>query len=220
MEKDIFNEGNLFEPVNEKVYRYLYEAIINLEYRPSSVLVESKIADDLHISRSPVKAALERLETQNLVERPYGRSPRVAGIQYDDCAALLEARRGIEGWAAYYAASRITGEELDRLHGALLQFQIKEKIPSADDYARADAYFHEIIIHSSRSRYLIDAYGLIQANLLRYRICIMRQLDIALLHEYEHHLPVYYALKNRCSTLAQEEIIASIDHMTAAMRYL
>jgi DNA-binding GntR family transcriptional regulator len=220
MEKNIFNEGNLFEPINEKVYKYLYNAIINLEYKPGSVLVESKIAADLKISRSPVKAALERLEMQNLVERPSGRSPRVARIQYDDCAALLEARRGIEGWAAYYAASRITSEELVQLHEALIRFQIKTKVPDADEYARADAYFHQLIIHSSRSKYLMDAYELIQGNLLRYRIYIMRKLDIALLHEYENHLPVYYALKNRCSTLAREEIIASIDHMAAAMRYL
>lgn len=220
MEKNIFNEDNLFEPINEKVYKYLYNAIINLEYKPGSVLIESKIAADLQISRSPVKAALERLEKQNLVERPYGKSPRVAGIQYEDCAALLEARRGIEGWAAYYAASRITNAELERLRCILMQFQIKDKVPEADDYARVDAYFHENIIQASRSKYLIDAYELIRANLLRYRIYIMRQLDIALLHEYEHHLPVYYALKNRCSTLAQKEIIVSIDHMTAAMRYL
>ncbi|MGI6204689.1 MAG: GntR family transcriptional regulator [Anaerovoracaceae bacterium] len=220
MEKKYFSEDDLFEPINEKVYKYLYNAIINLEYRPGAVLVESKIAADLNISRSPVKAALERLERQNLVENPYGKSPRVAGIRYEDCAALLEARRGIEGWAAYYAAYRITDEELDQLHSILLQFQIKEDVPDADEYARIDAYFHGCIIKSSRSKYLIDAYKLIQANLLRYRIYIMRRLDIAGLHEYEHHLPVYCALKNHCSTLAKDEIIASIDHMTSAMRYL
>ena len=213
-------ENNPFKPINETVYTYLYQATIGLEFKPGTLLVESKIAAELNVSRSPVKAALRRLERENLVEWPSGKSPRVAAIRYEDCAALLEARKAFESSAVYYAAGRITDDELVQLRQALLRLKIQTPVQCSDDYAKADASFHQLIVNASRNRYLIDAYAMIQSSLLRYRLYIMRRMDITELHEYEHHLPVYLALKNHCATLAREELLVSIEHMSGALHYL
>lgn len=213
-------DRNPFEPINETVYKYLHNAIINLEYKPGTALIESKIASELGISRSPVKAALQRLEQENLVEREPGKSPRVAGIKYEDCAALLEARRGIESWAAFYAAGRITNGELERLGKALLRMRESGRNKSPEECARADADFHQIIIDASHNGYLSEAYSLISGNLLRYRIYIMKKMGMRDLFEFEHHMSIYRAMENHCATVAREEMLVSIDNMVQAMRYL
>lgn len=211
---------NPFEPINEKVYRQLHHAILFLEYAPGEKLVEAQLAEEMQVSRSPVKAALQRLEAENLVERLPGKSPRVAPIRYQDCVELVEARKGIEGYAAFYAAERITPEELARLKQTLEGFRIGGEVPTPEQYALTDARFHQIVVQACRNRHLIESYSRIQSSLLRYRLYIMRQLDLAGLREYEHHLPVYNALKNRSATLARDEMLVSIDHMYLALRVL
>ncbi len=213
-------EQNPFTSINETVYQHLRNAIIMLDFKPGEKLRETQIAEELKISRSPVKAALQRLEQENLVERAEGKSYSVSRIQYEDCRALVEARKGIEGIAAFYAANRMTAKELEQLKNLLLKFKLDQDIPTPEEFAKTDAMFHHLIVKAARNKYLEEAYGLIQSNLLRYRLYIMRQLDITELHEYESHLPVYYALKRRCSTLARDEMLVSIDHMYEAIRFL
>lgn len=222
MDNNIFSveDINHDEPTNERVYRYIYNAIIDLRLKPGAKLIELQIANELQVSRTPVKAALQRLEYENLVVRPFGKSPQVASIDYADCAAMLEARKGIEGTAAYYAASRITEDELDELWEILQRIKIGEDVHSPEESSKTDAEFHQLIVNASRNKYIIDAYMLIQSSLHRYRLYILRQLNIREQREYEHHLPVYYALKNRSGILAREEIIASLENMREAMRFI
>lgn len=213
-------KSNPFLPINEIVYQYLRSAIIVMDLAPGTKLKESQIAEELQVSRSPVKAAISRLEKDMLVDRPGGKGPCVSRIRFDDCCALLEARRGIEAYAAYYAAGRITKSELRQLETALHGLENPTDDMDRDTYARADDRFHQLIIEASRSPYLIDAYKQIQSNLLRYRMYIVRQLDKSLLREYEQYVPIYNALKNHFATLARDEMLVSIERTYEVLRVL
>lgn len=209
-----------FAALHEIVYFFLREAIITMELEPGKKLSESQIAEELNISRSPVKAAIERLQQDMLVERAPGKSAYVAGIYYHDCCDLLEARRGIESYAAFYAASRITDGELRELKQCLLTLRIDKTCFDPVEYARADDAFHNLIVQASRSRYLIDAYHQIQSSLLRYRLFIVRKLDISELHEFSAYVPVYHAIQSRYSTVARDEMLVLIDRMAVATRVI
>lgn len=213
-------EENPFAKLNDTVYQYLRERIITLEYEPGFRLVEAQLSEELVVSRSPVKIALQRLEQENLVEREPGKSPVVSPIRYEDCRMLLEARRGIEGCATRAAAEKITDEELEQLRQALLRMKRSDQACDPVQCAKNDARFHLLVVEAARNKYLRDAYGLLQGNVLRYLLYVLRQMRFEGLREYEHHYPVYAALKNRSGVLAQEEMIRSIEHMYHAMRYL
>lgn len=212
--------NNLFEPINEAVYKKLYEKIIHLEYEPGQRLIETKLAEELGVSRSPVKLALERLEEERLVSRDFGKSPCVTPIQYEDCVMLVEARKGIEGICAYYAAKRITEEELKELKALLMRFKLTEERPLPEAFAQTDAQFHRLIVKAARNPYLDQAYAKIEGNMLRYRLYIMRRLDLTKLREYEHHIALYMALKNHSPVLARDEMTDAIDNMQDALRVL
>jgi len=223
LDKKVFDqaqESNPFAPLHETVYSFLREAIITMVLEPGSKLNESQIAEELSISRSPVKAAIERLQQDALVERSAGRSACVAGIYYQDCCALMEARRGIEPYAAFYAASRISDEEIRELKRLLLKLHIDKTNFDPVKYARADDAFHNLIIQASRSRYLIDAYRQIQSNMLRYRLYIVRKLAMDELHEFSAYVPVYHAIQNRYATVARNETLVMIDRMSEATRVI
>lgn len=213
-------EENPFTKLNDAVYDQLREKIITLGYEPGTRLVESQLAEALQVSRSPVKAALSRLTRENLVEQEPGKSPVVASVRYEDCLQLLEARRGIEGQAAYLAAERITGEELEKLKEALLGLKGADQAGDPILCARWDARFHQLVMDAAQNRYLQDAFSTLQGNISRYLLYVLRKMEKTGLREYEHHRGIYHALKNRCGTLARDEMIRSVEYMYPAMRYL
>ena len=93
-------ENNPFKPINETVYTYLYQAIIGLEFKPGTLLVESKIAAELNVSRSPVKAALRRLELASLGGRDEALRLAVVVERYVFAEVLHEPTREIEAASA------------------------------------------------------------------------------------------------------------------------
>ena len=213
-------EENPFIKLNDAVYERLREQIISLQYEPGARLVESQLAEELHVSRSPVKAALSRLEKENLVTQEPGKSSHVAPIRYEDCLMLLEARRGIEGQAAYLAAERITEEELEALKDALVGIKQADRANDPLRCARSDASLHRLVAEASRNRYLQEAFAPMRGNISRYLLYVLRKMKTQGLHEYEHHLGIYHARKSRSACLARDEMICSVEHMYQAMRYL
>lgn len=213
-------EENPFTKLNDVVYEHLREQIISLHYEPGTRLVESQLAEELNVSRSPVKAALLRLEEENLVAQEPGKSPIVAPIRYEDCLMLLEARRGIEGQAAYLAADRITDEELEELKRAIQGMKRADQEGDPIRCARNDAKFHQLVMDAARNKYLQEAFAPMQGNISRYLLYVLRKMGPQGLREYEHHLGVYHALKYRSACLARDEMIRSVEHMYHAMRYL
>lgn len=213
-------EENPFLKLNDAVYEHLRDQIIALRLEPGTRLVESQLAQAMQVSRSPVKAALLRLEGEQLVQQEPGKSPIVAPIRYEDCLQLLEARRGIEGQAAYLAAERITDRELEKLKQALLDLKQADQKGDPAQCAESDARFHQLVINASRNQYLADSFALLRGNISRYLLYVLRRMEPEGLGEYEHHRGVYHALKNRCGSLARDEMIRSVEHMYHAMRYL
>lgn len=221
MSQDIYRqlEENPFLKLNDAVYERLRDQIIDLRFEPGARLVESQLAESMQVSRSPVKAALSRLESEKLVRQEPGKSPVVAPIRYEDCLQLLEARRGVEGQAAYLAAERITDGELEELKRALLDMKRADQEGDPVQCARSDARFHLLVIKASRNQYLDDAFSLLRGNIARYLLYVLRRMEGGP-REYGHHRGVYHALKNRCGSLARDEMIRSVEYMYPAMRYL
>ncbi len=92
-------------------YSMILEAIDMGAYRPGDRLVESELAERFGVSRTPIREALQRLETQSLLARD-GRSLIVASLDHNQMAELYVVRRELEGLAARLAAQHATQEEV------------------------------------------------------------------------------------------------------------
>src|SRR6056297_968607 len=95
-------------------YDLILEAIDIGIYRPGDRLVESELAERFGFSRTPIREALQRLETQSLLTRD-GRSLVVASLDHNQLAELYVVRSELEGLAARLAARHATAEEIEVL---------------------------------------------------------------------------------------------------------
>ncbi len=95
----------------QDAYSLILEAIDGGTYRPGDRLVESELADRFGVSRTPIREALQRLETQSLLTRD-GRSLIVASLDHNQLAELYVVRGTLEGLAARLAARHATPEEV------------------------------------------------------------------------------------------------------------
>ena len=143
-------------------YALILEAIDSHIYKPGDRLVESELADRLGVSRTPVREALQRLETQSLLTRD-GRSLIVASLDHTQMAELYVVRGTLEGLAARLAARHATPEEIAVLRDMLAADQALRNDPAG--LSRANRRFHKQIHLASHNRFLVQQLDLVHRSM-------------------------------------------------------
>lgn len=143
-------------------YNLILEAIDVGVFKPGDRLVESDLADRFGVSRTPIREALQRLETQSLLERD-GRSLIVASLDHNQMAELYVVRRELEGLAARLAARHATAEEVHVLRDMVTADDALVNDPPA--LARANRRFHKQIHLASHNRYLVQQLDLVHRTM-------------------------------------------------------
>ena len=147
---------------NKDAYRLILEAIDVGIYKPGDRLVESDLAEQFGVSRTPIREALQRLETQSLLARD-GRSLIVASLDHNQMAELYVVRRELEGLAARLAARHATAEEVQ-----VLRDMVEDDLALINDpaaLARANRRFHTQIHLASHNRYLVQQLDLVHRSM-------------------------------------------------------
>ena len=152
-------------------YSLILSAIDNGIYRPGDRLVESELAERFGVSRTPVREALQRLETQSMLKRD-GRSLIVATLDHNQLAELYTVRAELEALAARLAARHATPEEVRVLAGMVEDDRAILGDPQA--LARANRRFHHQIHLASHNRYLVQ-----QLDLVHRTMALMARTSLA-----------------------------------------
>lgn len=147
---------------NKDAYGLILEAIDVGVYKPGDRLVESDLAERFGVSRTPIREALQRLETQSLLARD-GRSLIVSSLDHNQMAELYVVRSELEGLAARLAARHATPEEVRVLVDMVKDDQKLVNDPSA--LARSNRRFHKQIHLASHNRYLVQQLDLVHRSM-------------------------------------------------------
>ena len=147
---------------NKDAYSLILEAIDVGVYKPGDRLVESDLAEQFGVSRTPIREALQRLETQSLLERD-GRSLIVASLDHNQMAELYAVRSELEGLAARLAAKHATEEEVKVLREMVVADDALVDQPI--ELARANRRFHEQVHLASHNRYLVQQLDLVHRTM-------------------------------------------------------
>lgn len=147
---------------NKDAYDLILEAIDSHIYKPGDRLVESELAERLGVSRTPVREALQRLETQSLLTRD-GRSLIVASLDHSQLAELYVVREELEGLAARLAARHATPEEVKVIRAMLEEDHALIDDPAA--LSRANRRFHKQIHLASHNRFLVRQLDLVHRSM-------------------------------------------------------
>ena len=143
-------------------YALILHAIDIGTYKPGDRLVESELAERFGVSRTPIREALQRLETQSLLARD-GRSLIVASLDHNQMAELYVVRSELEGLAARLAAQHATEEEIRVLRKMVADDEARVNDPTA--LARANRRFHKQVHLASHNRYLVQQLDLVYRSM-------------------------------------------------------
>ncbi|MDP3339532.1 GntR family transcriptional regulator [Frigidibacter sp.] len=148
--------------MQKDAYTLILEAIDAGTYRPGDRLVESELAERFGVSRTPIREALQRLETQSMLTRD-GRSLIVASLDHNQLAELYVVRAELEGLAARLAARHASPEETRVLREMVETDRLLLNDPKA--LSRANRRFHKLIHLASHNRYLVQQLDLVHRSM-------------------------------------------------------
>ncbi|UWQ21081.1 GntR family transcriptional regulator [Jannaschia sp. W003] len=149
-------------PPPADAYAMILDAIDRGLYRPGDRLVESELAERLGVSRTPIREALQRLETQSLLRRE-GRSLIVASLGHDEMAELYAVRTELEALAARLAARHAAPEEIRVL--AAMAAEDRALLGDAAALSLANRRFHMQIHRASHNRFLVQQLGIVHRSM-------------------------------------------------------
>jgi DNA-binding GntR family transcriptional regulator len=200
---------NTIKPQQKDAYTLILEAIDVGVYKPGDRLVESDLAERFGVSRTPIREALQRLETQSLLARD-GRSLIVASLDHNQMAELYVVRTELEGLAARLAARHASEEEIQVLREMVDDDRALLQNPGA--LARANRRFHKQIHLASHNRYLVQ-----QLDLVHRSMALMATTSLAAQGRGEialaEHLAIVEAISKRDEAAAYR---ALRDHISVA----
>jgi DNA-binding GntR family transcriptional regulator len=157
------------KPLLEQAYISIRELIINGEIAPGEKLVESRLAEKLGISRTPIREALRRLELEGLVTYVPLQGAQAAHLDRSSIINLYKCRAALEAVAAGEAALRINDDMLQKIEESIM---LAEQFYSKGDHQRTvekNTQFHDVILASSGNNILIQLMEQIKTQILRFR---------------------------------------------------
>lgn len=138
----------------DHVYAVLKQRILSCALLPDERLVEKKLCDELRVSRTPLREALNRLGHEELVSFQPHAGYRVAPLTLEGFRNLIELRTIVEPQAAGLAAERATPEDIAELRAcAKLPYDPSDERGFVD-YCRSNARFHLRVVRTARNHAL------------------------------------------------------------------
>ncbi|MGE5541599.1 MAG: GntR family transcriptional regulator [Bacillota bacterium] len=197
-------------PLAERAYQSLKAAILSLSLKPGQPLVETALAQQLCISKTPVRDALRKLEKEGLVVfYPY-KGFYVAPVSRDDICEVYYLRRLLEGAAAREAAKTLSEEQL--AEGEHLLELAEEALERGDEAACCELgnEFHRFIVqgvHNRRLEALLDNLSELQGRFSRLVFGIPGRME----KSTAEHRRILEALRKGDGREAEEAVYAHID---------
>ena len=157
-------------PIRRQVYSYLRGEILSGRIPPNQVLKETRIAEEIGASRTPVREALHSLENEKLIRLIPSVGYIVKPISEDEVKQTREIRGAIEAIAARWAMQKAQKRLVKELKKNIAASEQQVSKGDGKALVELDAQFHEIIAKMSGSEQILELSQLLRRQMLRYRL--------------------------------------------------
>ena len=181
-----------YKPLREIVSDALRQAIRDGILPPGERLMEIPLAEELGVSRTPIREAIRILEQEGLIVMIPRRGTYVADMSLKDVTEVFELRSILEE----LAAERITNEEIEALEQHLVEIGNYMNENNLDKVVQADILFHEILYKASRNDRLVEMINNLREQTLRFRTLSMSQTG-RLAKTWDEHRQLVEAISDR-----------------------
>lgn len=158
-----------YQPLREVVCETLRDAIRKGVLKPGERLMEIQLAEELGVSRTPVREAIRKLELEGYVIMMPRRGTYVANLSIRDVNEVFEIRTSLDSLASGLAAERITDEELERLQRLLVAIGGYIEANDMEKIVETDTEFHDLLYQASRNSRLVGIIFNLREQLTRFR---------------------------------------------------
>lgn len=202
--------------LSDKAYQLIRHKIITLELPPLTSIDEQALMEDLHLGRTPIREALQRLAAEDLVFFAPRRGIFVSEISITDLQKIFEARMVLEGFCARLAAQRATAEQLammDQIVGGLDHVESQE----AKSLMAVDEAFHEWLYEAADNKFVADTLRRLHALSFRLWHLVLDRLG-NVRSAMEQHVEIADAVKARDALRAEVLIQRHISEFQQEIR--
>ncbi len=199
----------------ERIYGIVKEFAIDFHFRPGEKINEAELAAQLGVSRTPVRAALNRLESDGFVISVPNKGFYARNLTPDAVRDLYELRAAIESAAFVLACERASDAEVEATVAAWEQHSDLDEQGSWAKIALADEAFHMALTRLSKNTQMASAL-----EALASRIRFFRRVNLEVLAQrtesYQEHAAIIDALRRRDAAegaaILQKHITLSSAH--------
>lgn len=204
------------ERIADAVHEHLREQIFSGELRPGARLSVPAIADELEVSRSPVRDAVMRLTQERLATEEPRRGAVVARVGPAELAGLYEVREVLEGLAARLAVENAGRKLVETLREVLAEHEEAVEAADLDRHLAADMKFHSLIRHAGGNDEVIRLLDDIQTQI---RLA-MRTTTVTAgpRHALNDHRAILAAIDSGDPAEAERAARAHISRLGVALR--
>jgi DNA-binding GntR family transcriptional regulator len=198
-----------YDLLSKKVYRILKKEIIKGSFKPGNKILEFQIAQQMGISRTPVREAIRLLAAEGFVTLSPNQGVVVRMVSAENIRDVLQIHSVLEGLAARLACENIREEEVKEMERLL--DKMKRLLEKGDSmaYSEVDLKFHELIVNTCQNKRLIQMRRNISDQAQRYRVSSLR-VPKRLKESFNEHQKIFQAFveKNpkRADSLSQKHI--------------
>lgn len=203
---------NRHRPLREIVYEELKMQILTGKISPGARMMEVELAEDMGVSRTPVREAIRKLEKEGLVTIEPRRGAYASKISEKDMVDILEVRQDMEGLAAYLASSRMSQDQMKQLEEISEEYDKAVKAGNMTDMIKYDSAFHNLIVESCNNSILMMMINQLQELVLRFRYIYYDNFKRAEKMPEEHRI-IMDAIREGRSGEAREAADAHIESL-------
>lgn len=202
---------NQSKTLQHQVYEFLHEKIVNGIIPPGQRIVEEKVSQETGVSRSPIREAIRRLNSDGLVSVSPRGGVRVYRPTFSDFKYLYECRLGLEPTAAYYAAIRMNEDQRNHLKNLVKEMDLVIEKRDIEKLKNLSTQFHFFIVEASENPYLMKMMNQLNSLMSFYRNEVLN-IPMRVEDGAKEHQSVWQAIQSRDGKAAEELMRSHIQH--------
>lgn len=197
--------------LKDRAYDRIKLQLMNNKYPPGTFLSERRLADHLGMSKTPVKAALERLEAEGFIRVSPQQGIVVRELSVHEIADLYEIRAALESYTLRTLAGKLTPAQADRVRSNLRAQERLKGDGNVQKGVELDAAFHTQFAEFLGNKEILRVIDRLRERMRRVIARVFHLSPARIAHSYDEHAAIAAAVLDGNGDLASDLIIRHLE---------
>ena len=197
--------------LKERAYERIKHGLLNNDYPPGTFLSERQLAEHLGMSKTPVKAALERLESEGFITVSPQQGIVVRELSVREIADLYEIRAALESYTLKALAGKLTPNQIKRVRENLGAYAALRGTGNVADGVELDATFHTQFVEFLGNGEILRVMTQLREKMQRVVTQVFRLSPLRIDTSYDEHSAIAGAVIDGDGTRAAELIVRHLE---------